>query len=340
MASSIAAAAASDAPTLMSIPLELRHNIFEFTALRQQPAKKLLRAWFEKKDLAEQTAALATKDPAGTAPRVVAHDDTETDSDEVQNEDDEDIDEDEEDNGLGEEEENDDQAMDDDNDEAMMDADGDGDGATLQSAQTAAAPPAPVISAAPKWRHIPKFMRISHCPPALELLLTSKDLSRQAMDWYYDVAVLRIDATGSFTHTTFFEVSLGELTDAAFSPIENIRRVDVTFVWDTVWLRESDAFESIYQAMLRQRAEFVVGILKRAPELTNVTIHWHDSVNDDESEALKLDVLEGFLTFSDRANVKLEEHYLAPGEEPDSKSLAGMQRMEFQRILDGGHNFR
>ncbi|KAF2475860.1 uncharacterized protein BDR25DRAFT_391274 [Lindgomyces ingoldianus] len=329
------AAAADDVASLMSIPLELRHNIFEFTALRSKPAKKLLRAWFERKDIAERVAQLAASNPNGPAPRVVAAHDSDPDSDAGDDEDQDDQEDDDE-----QDEEDDNIVEDEDNEAADGDDNGDGLAGDGNTAITTQAVPGPIIQPHRKWRHIPNFMRISHCPPTLELLLTCKELSREAMDWYYDVAILRIDATGSFAHTSFFEESLGEITDAPLSPVENIRRVDVTFVWDSAWLRASEAFEGIYQAMLRQRAEFVIGILKRAPELKTVTVHWHDSANDEESTALKLDVLEGFYAFLGSAELNLEEHYLSPGEEPDATSLAGKQRVEFQRILDENHNFQ
>ena len=179
-------------------------------------------------------------------------------------------------------------------------------------------------------------MRITHCPPPVELLLTSKQLNTEAKSWFYDVAVLRIDATASFAHTSFFEEAFSQITEAAFSPMEDIRKVEVAFVWDSTWLRsdQADCAGAIFPALLRQRASFVVGILQQAPNLSEVLIHWHDSAEDEESVDLMNDVLIGFLGL--QANVKVEPYYIAADAKPYRKSVAGRRRVDFQNIVDNG----
>jgi hypothetical protein len=233
-----------------------------------------------------------------------------------------------------------DEAMSDDDNEAAADED-DGDMVVGDDADgTAAAQPppvpAPVVCAARKWRYIPNFMRITHCPPPIELLLASQQLNADAKNWFYDVAVLRINATGSFAHTSFFEEAFSQITDAAFSPMENIRKVDVTFVWDTTWLRAEDAgcAEAVFPALLRQRSDFVYQILLKAPELNKLTIHWHDSAQDNESANFMLDILAPFHTL--KGDVRIEEHYIAADAKPCKKSVAGKRRVEFQAIIDAG----
>lgn len=229
--------------------------------------------------------------------------------------------------------------VDEDGDEAM---DGDGDEEAAGGADTTTPsapplpPPAPVIRAAPKWRHIPKFMRVTHCPPPAELLLTSKQLHDEVNNWFYDVAVLRIEATASFAHTSFFEEAFSQITEAAFSPMENIRKVEVTFVWDTTWIRaeESSFAANIFPALLRQRSDFVLKILSQAPDLKEVTVHWHDSAQDDESANFMLEILAAFHSLP--ATVKIEEHYIAIDAKPRKRSIAGKQRVEFQSIMDNG----
>lgn len=181
-----------------------------------------------------------------------------------------------------------------------------------------------------------QFMRITHCPPPAELFLTSRQLNAEAKSWFYDVAVLRIDATGSFAHTSFFEEAFSQITEAAFSPMENIHKVEITFVWDTTWLRseQADYAAAIFPALLRQRAYFVTNILAQAPSLSEVTIHWHDSAQDEEAVDLMNDVLIGFLSL--KGNVKVETHYIAADAKPYKRSIAGKQRVEFQRIVDNG----
>lgn len=179
-------------------------------------------------------------------------------------------------------------------------------------------------------------MRITHRPPPVELFLASKELNAEAKSWFYDVAVFRIDATGSFAHTSFFEEAFSQITEAAFSPMENICKAEATFVWDTTWLRseQADCAAAIFPALLRQRAIFVTNILAQAPSLKEVVIHWHDSAEDEEAVDLMNDVLAGFLSL--KAAIKVEPHIIAADEKPYRKSVAGKQRVEFQRIVENG----
>ncbi|KAF2268659.1 hypothetical protein CC78DRAFT_529673 [Lojkania enalia] len=327
-------ATAAAGPTLMTIPLELRHAIFEQTTVSEKEPKKMFRYWFEKKELAQLAAA---HNNPGV---MVAHNsEDDTDNEGEAEEEDEDLDdaEVEDDDAEVEDEEHMDREE---GDEDLEDGDGDSNTqnvATMTATATQTAPRTPVLYTHRKWRHIPNFIRITHCPPPLELLLTSKDLSREARDWFYDVAILKIDATASFAHTSFFEESLNDIADAAFSPVESIRRVEVKFVWDTAWLRASDAIEEIYQAMCRQRAWCVSAILQRAPSLKELKIIWHDSAQDGAATAFKADIFENFWGLF--ANIAVEEHYLSDGETPHSNTPAGKQRLEFEEILASGRDY-
>lgn len=429
-----------EAVPLLKLPLEVRHNIFEYVAARDIKPKKLLRNWFEKKEAKELVAKETAANPNGPAPRVVQARDYDDESDLGEQEDDDDAgegeeeasdEEDEDDGGEeddDEDEENDeedgnepegeqiedDQAeeLDDEQQEVgdhdaavdllamnastqtqaaaepqatitvmteteiaeddieMTDAeaaqdeaeptdeehenvlnmdgeeveelDEDAEGGEEDGEDEQAAPPAPppqqpvTIHVAAKWRHIPRFMRITRCPPPTSLLLISKQIHDDAKSWFYDVAILRIEATGSFAHTSFFEEAFSQITDAAFSPMENIRKVEVTFVWDTTWIRSdtTGCVEAIFPALLRQRANFVHQILSRAPDLKEVTVHWHDSAQDDESMNLMIDVLAPFHTLT--AKVVVVEHYIAADAKPHKRSIAGKRRVEFQHIADMG----
>ncbi|KAJ4986810.1 hypothetical protein SVAN01_07737 [Stagonosporopsis vannaccii] len=433
---------ASDKPklTLMNIPLEVRHHIFEYVAVRDVEPKQVLRYWFEKKEVKAKMEELAAKDPNAGAPRIVyagdqferegyEQDDGDDDGEEDGEDGDSDEDSDEEEEGEeetededavlisavasnpqaagqhnaapaaqstvstsagqiltcanqglsaalaaanaaiqasiatvaalhtataavqppvisahaqspdGDEDEDDDVDMSGDSEDADTDSDdemAEGDDVDTEAEAVQSSPPAPIITAHRKWRHIPKFVHISHCPPPVELLLASRQLNTEAKSWFYDVAALRVDATGSFAHTSFFEEAFSQITEAAFSPIEDIRKAEVTFVWDTTWLRseEADCAAAIFPALLRQRAHFVTSILAQAPKLNQVAIHWHDSAQDEEAVELMNDVLIGFLSLN--ANIKVETHYIAVDAKPHRKSAAGEQRSEFQRIVDNG----
>ncbi|PZD28566.1 hypothetical protein A1F96_05801 [Pyrenophora tritici-repentis] len=163
-----------------------------------------------------------------------------------------------------------------------------------------------------------------------------QELNNEAKNWFYDVATLRIDATGSFAHTSFFEETFSQITDAAFSPMKNIRKVEVTFVWDSTWIRADTAgcVGAIFPALLGQRSSFVHRILLMAPDLKEVVIHWHDSAHDDESVSLMLDTLAPFHTLP--ATILIHEHYIPADARPNKRSTAGKRRVEFQNILDMG----
>ncbi|KAH9869103.1 hypothetical protein J1614_008180 [Plenodomus biglobosus] len=415
--------------TLASLPLEVRHNIFNNVATRHIESTKLLRQWFEKQDAKQQMAELAANAPAAPAPRVIysadyydrdselsdsdedeeddgndrhvraaplthtsisgqnqplslpltqqlpaptvptiSHVSTEAEAEEqegtdnghkdnqqdgihgyedgqeegegageniegdgtIQNAQNNDAEEDNA-NQHGEESEGTDDTSSDDRNEDTESDDGDDLGGNA-----AAITKRPVVVVHAKWRHIPKFMYLTRCPPPVQLHLLSKQLNAEAKDWFYDVTVLRIEATASFSHTTFYEEAFNQIASAGFSPIENIRKVEVTFVWDSTWIRTdtSGCVEAIFPALLRERANFVVKILQQAPDLREITIHWHDSAQDADSADLRDDIHERFLGF--HATTKFKEYYIAENTEPDPNSVAGHQRAEFQTIVDSG----
>ncbi|KAF1995270.1 hypothetical protein P154DRAFT_526464 [Amniculicola lignicola CBS 123094] len=334
--------AASSAPTLQSIPVELRHEVYQWVSVREDKPKKLIRRWFEKRDVAAQIAAQVSDPTVVTV--LAAYDDHDDDDSEAAAEDDGEGEDDEDDDGEDNEQEDDEEtevaAEDDDGDGEGEEVDDDGDVAMADADSVVAAPPAlPIRKFYParKWHHIPKFLRIDRFPPAKEVLLISKQFNREAKAWYYDTAVLKINATASFLHTSFFEESLQEIADAAFSPMENIRKVEVTFVWDTAWLREDghDWGAAVFPALLDERARFVQRILERAPDLKQLVVHWHDSCEDEESEETKLKTLTRFMGIRG-ATFDLKEHYIASDAKPDSRSLAGLLRLEFQDIANNG----
>ncbi|KAH7379564.1 hypothetical protein BKA66DRAFT_466287 [Pyrenochaeta sp. MPI-SDFR-AT-0127] len=416
-----------------NLPLEVRHVIFEYAAVRDVKPKKLLRYWFEKKDVKERIAQHVAANPNGPTPQVIYEDndydeDSEATEDESEEQDENSADEDEdtqeeqdnneEDDEMDQNDEEQEAEIDEDEDEdeddgedeeameedqenqittsahlpvpaqaqiqdtiesdaeeqpgAEMDhdeeepqtgaqdggaesqdtqqvteydsdetiAEGNGDGDTTNSSTQPPPPPPPVpvpiFRAHGKWRHIPNFMRLTRCPPPVELLLTSTQLNQEVKNWYYDVAVLRVEATGSFAHTSFYEEAFSQITEAAFSPMENIRKVEVTFVWDTTWIRAdtTGCVEAIFPALLRQRSNFVYQILMQAPDLREVVIHWHDSAQDNESANLRIDILEPFDNLP--AAITIIEHYIDADAKPHNGSIAGKRRVEFQNIVDMG----
>ncbi|KAJ6195069.1 hypothetical protein J3E72DRAFT_152283, partial [Bipolaris maydis] len=252
--------------------------------------------------------------------------------------------EDETDTEDEEDEEEDDEEDDEDEDEDDEDDRDDGDGGREEEVNypnatetvghgTYTSPYRPMTYPNAKWRHVVNFISLTHFPPPVELLLTSRQLNLEAKNWFYNVAILRINATRNIAHTSFFEEALRQIANAAFSPMRNIRKAEVKFVWDSAWIRTDTTglAEAVFPALLQQRASFVYKILLRAPDLQKVDIKWYDSVQDNESANLKMEVLKNFETLS--ATVNVEEHYLAADAQPKKHSIAGKRRLEFESFL-------
>ncbi|OCL14789.1 hypothetical protein AOQ84DRAFT_210194 [Glonium stellatum] len=315
--------------TLLGIPLELRHRIFGYLSERDEGPANLLKNWFEKKELEQLIGQHAASIAANSVATPGAQDDDGEDASEEggdeENEDGED--------GDNEEEE---EEEDEDIDEEEDDSDGHAVDITTATA-TRTGPPLPPVSH--KWRHIPSIFSLTHCPPPMSLLLVCKQLHAEAIAYYYDCVTLRIDATAGFEHVTFFEETMDQLASSAFSPTEPIRKFELIFTWDTEWLRASEAYESVFQAMLYQRAQKTEEVLKKAPRLNKVHIKWYDSLRDLESLDLQMNILQGFWNLLSQADVDMEEHFLEAGTEPDENSIQGQRRVQFEQILAHGQNF-
>ncbi|KAF7575546.1 hypothetical protein PtrM4_071700 [Pyrenophora tritici-repentis] len=320
------------APILMDLPLEVRHAIFKYVAARDVEPRKLLRYWLEKKEVKALIAQEMTNNPNAPTPQAVYSDHEEY---ELNEDEDEDSDEAEQ------------EFHDEDDEEAEADllvygdypeAEEEEENATIDGTHQIL--PSTIT-----------FHFLSSDPAQVETIEQTtanvqaadelekeaeEELNNEAKNWFYDVATLRIDATGSFAHTSFFEETFSQITDAAFSPMKNIRKVEVTFVWDSTWIRADTAgcVGAIFPALLGQRSSFVHRILLMAPDLKEVVIHWHDSAHDDESVSLMLDTLAPFHTLP--ATILIHEHYIPADARPNKRSTAGKRRVEFQNILDMG----
>lgn len=307
--------------TLLGIPLELRHRIFGYLSERDEGPANLLKNWFEKKEIAQLTAQHAASIAANIAATAAVQVDNEEDANKEGEDEGENEDEDEEDEDVDMDQEEDDSS-----------------GNTTNIINTSrTAPPPPVASR--KWRHIPSIFSLTHCPPPMSLLQVCRQLHAEAIAYYYDCVTLRIDVTAGFEHVTFFEEIMDQLADSAFSPTEPIRKFELIFTWDTEWLRASEAIESIFQAMLYQRAQKTEEVLKKAPRLNKVHLQWYDSLRDQESLELQMNILQGFWNLLGQANVDIEEHFLESGTEPEENTIHGQRRVQFEHILAHGQAF-
>jgi hypothetical protein len=117
--------------------------------------------------------------------------------------------------------------------------------------------------------------------------------------------------------------------------MENIRKAEVRFVWDTTWIRaESTGYAAnVFSFFLESRAKYVLSILQRAPDLAQLTLRWHDTANDAGSQMLMQDILEQFVC-NLSATIDTKTHIIASDLRPNAKSIAGKRRLEFQAIVD------
>jgi len=291
---------------LMSLPLEVRYCIFEYLSVRKSKPRKLLRYWFEKVEAKSLVHNYKWQNPGRPAPIVVYNDDDcDTERESVLNENHEDNTDDDNGKEDKEKEEQDNKGNEDKHEDAE-DTDGiednededagkdHEDGEDHESETTRDNDSAERLSSCltirpnGRWRHIPHMLRLTHCPPPVELFLTSQQLNTEARNWYYDRTTLRINATGSFAHTVFWQEAMTVLfSTLEFSPLDNIRKAEVTFVWDTSYIRRDTTGRSraILPALLRQRGKVVYQALTRALELREVVIHWYaEATNDPDAE--------------------------------------------------------
>jgi len=194
--------------------------------------------------------------------------------------------------------------------------------------------PASVVKPSDRWRHVSNFVCLTHCPLGSELFLISRQLNAEAKNWFYKVAAIKIDATANLSDSNFFELTLKKLGAAADSPMVNINKAEVTFVWDSSWIKAdtSETAPRILPELLYTRAKFIVRILQKASKLEYLIIHWHDSAQDDEATNLMAEVL-GLFVLNLNAIVKTENHYAAPNYNPPPDSRLHWQRSEFEEIL-------
>jgi hypothetical protein len=173
---------------LSGLPLEVRHRIFEYVAIRTTKPKNLLRTWFENQETSELTAKYVAANPGCLLPIVVqpdgSSDSLDTDE-EVGDEDD--YHEDEEDGGSGEDddggEDGDNEDYDEDGDSREDEAEDSGmtDVVVHSNTITQTIPPVPQFSPQRKWRHIPKVCS------GLFLLMSRWLLMPSSVHAYYSV---------------------------------------------------------------------------------------------------------------------------------------------------------
>jgi hypothetical protein len=203
-----------------------------------------------------------------------------------------------------------------------------------------------------KYRHVLPIIQLSHAPPPLGLLQTSKQLHEEALNYHLSTCVIEIDVTRSFMHQSIFEETLDKFITNGFSPLEQIRKISLTFSWDTEWLtnKTSGADPELFGDWaftygLQDRTEKVKQLVRACPDLRKLTIDWHDSERSPKSEALMNEIVMGFLELTSKQwsdnitresgflDVTATEHFTEKDTVHHPDSIIGRRRQEFDSIL-------
>lgn len=193
-------------------------------------------------------------------------------------------------NGEVDEDEDSEDSEDSEDDEDDQDSDEDEDDADANPAPaaygvsgTVNSPPKTIVKRPhTKFRHAVGIFELSACPPPVNVLLLNRQTKDEAIEHYYNTATFIINVSQGFRHFSFFEETIELFNQKAFSPLEQIRKCTIRFVWDAELMDGSDIDEGVrimYDDMLRLRAGKVEATLRMAPHLEEMTIEWHDSLN-------------------------------------------------------------
>jgi hypothetical protein len=320
-------------PLVLTLGLELRYKIYGFASQRPNGSYLILKEYLEKED------------PAIGPPVPPPNIDI-TDAEEEEIEDGESGDEVED-----ESEDEDDGAGDNDEDEGEEDE---------ETILPVAAPPPPSPTGRyTKYRHILSTIQLSHCPPPVNLLQSCSQLRDEALNEFLNTCSLDINVSQSFQHHSFFVETMGQLTLHPFSPLKQMRKINLTIVWDSEWLSsklngsppELDSpfyFEYYFDKRIRK----IVKLLRASPKLRTLTINWHDSQRTPESEAFMNERLVTFLDLTDKVwvnpqngvtnnlDVSCTQHFGDAGSVYTPDTLIGNLRSVFDSLLANGMGFR
>lgn len=153
---------------------------------------------------------------------------------------------------------------------------------------------------------------------------------------------LELDATKGFRHLEFFNTILNTLWTEANTPLNHIRNAAITFVWDTQWI-QSHAHEfktELCTQILRIRANLAYQLVCAIPNLTKVTIHWHDSENSNDAILMRNVALEPFDVtplnkYKEPVDINIINHFEQQDTEHKPSSLISAMRQELDEILAG-----
>ncbi|KAF2233311.1 hypothetical protein EV356DRAFT_213820 [Viridothelium virens] len=360
----------------MDLPLEVRRQIYACASERDYGSEYVLKAWLDK---VGGYVADAQRIDSHHAIEEISEDGSVEDGEENQHDDDEEQDSDDENEtavvhaGDGQGQQAEDEFSDDDEQESDEDQDSvdeemadneqsddesedDLDSAvgaseSDESDLPAPAPQHPVIVRHTPNRHTVGMFGLSAYPPPTALLQAVKN---EVKEGYFSTAFFFINVTGGIRHITFFEEILQIFCDAPFSPLEQIRKMQIRVHWSSKWLKDhertvddqgapvSAVNVEICESMLLKRIEIVADLIaKTMPELRQIKIYWYDvkmpknySMNLQSGALAKFWDTVGLNRMND-LDLTVKTTFYEPDEEKDPEVMA--IEAEFDQMLSASN---
>ncbi|KIW09197.1 uncharacterized protein PV09_00125 [Verruconis gallopava] len=346
---------------ILSLPLEIRQNIYDWASVRPTGSHLILKEFFEKIDtdiprlpptevvLPVSGVAIVTDDPHLDEANIGNEDEVDEDGQEGWEDNDalsDSIDEEESlhEDGGGNETNSSDDVSDFDDTEVLPYPNSRSDNGRNT-----------------KYRHILPILQLSHCPPPIGLLGTCKQIHDEARSFYRKRAVLVIDVNKGFQHFSFFQETIDLLIRTPYSPLEQIRKVNLVITWDSEWLRAKSTPPDqklerdqmfFFNYYFGERIQLMINLLQACPELQNVKIDYHDTEDTEASRSFMFQKLMDLQVAvisknsvddnGDRLPVEIElnQYFSQAGTAHARDSLLALRRTEFDHFLLSGLSMR
>ena len=132
------------------------------------------------------------------------------------------------------------------------------------------------------YRHTVGMFGLSASPPPTELLQAIKG---EVKEGYYGTAFFYINVTKGVRHITFFEETINKFCEAAYSPLEQMRKMEINVHWSSQWLKDHESSTDdqgaevpslnleICEFMFMRRVELAANLIAMTmPEITHLKV--------------------------------------------------------------------
>jgi hypothetical protein len=166
---------------------------------------------------------------------------------------------------------------------------------------------------------------LSHTPPPLPLLLTSRAISLDILTYFYTLATWKLIASHAFN---FYRIDPTLSNFASSYLLGKLQKVELVFWFDGALLKSYPSLKtSTYCLEIKKRAIRACEILATAPALRVVVVSWVDTTIEESIEEKK-EVLDALKILDGRVRFEI-------GVLEWSGAQAGVQREEFDRKVKG-----